>query len=172
MSTTSIETLIIWPKGITYNPYPRALRDWVDPGGFVTWSLSYFWKMDVSEFLEWVLGVSWVSQSFRKKGVNGRYLPFDLFWLLKTELEFSVSNQMRTVWSFYEHHFHNNHIRSQGITYKAWPRALRDFVDPGVFVTWSLNNFWKIAIWKFLSDWFEENKLWRGASWPPISFGS
>ena len=57
--------------------------------------------------------------AFEEKGMEGGggYLPSDLFWLLKSELELSLPKPMSPSWSLYEYPFHKNHIYPQGITY-------------------------------------------------------
>ena len=87
----------------------------------------------------------WLSKNFNQIGlgenIEGGELPFDLFWLLKSELELSISNQMSPVSSLNEHSFYENHKCPQGITYNACPRALGGYIDLGVFVIWSVNHF-------------------------------
>ena len=100
----------------------------------------------------------WLSENFYlvhlgKKGVGGGYLPSDLFWLWRSELELSLSKQMSPLWNLYEHPFHKNHIYHQGITHNACLRAPGGFADTGIFL---LSDSWPIfnKISKFLSHTF------------------
>jgi len=75
------------------------------------------------------------------KGVGG-YLHPDLLWLLKSELEISISNQMRPFRSLYEHTFLKKHICPQYITCNTCPQALGVWANIGVLLydPWTIFN--------------------------------
>ena len=97
----------IYPMDITYNAFPLALGDCVVKGIFVIWPLNYLKKnVYLKICIWWVWGTRpWDYQ-----------LPFDLFWLLKSELKFSISIQMSRLWILLRQRFHKNHIYPQRLT--------------------------------------------------------
>ena len=89
----------------------------------------------------------WISQSSYRMGLSNMHgrgrglLPFVLFWLLKSELELSISSQKSPLLSLYEHPFHKNHTCRKSITYNASLRTLGDDLYSGFFFIWPLNYF-------------------------------
>ena len=126
-----------------------ALGGCVHPGVLLSDFLTCFNEITISKIR---LDEFWI------KKTEGLVTPGP-FWLLKRELELSISNRMSPQWNLYDHSFHTKPYLPRGIIYITCPRVLWGF-ELLLYDLWS--SFDEVEILKIQSNAFEEKTVGGG----------